>query len=267
MRLRSKRNNRAFTLIELLVVIAIIAVLIAILLPQLGKVRRKANTTKCMASVRGMGMSLQYYVTDYKRMMSFTGNPPDSWTQVLKQYGQIDKLRLCPEAATANNDNLAQQPWWGSTHSAWGNSSETNTTAGPALVSSFGLNGWLYNVNPASAIGTIGGGAPNSYTVPLQTAESQVPAFADCVWRHVLPKPGDAPVSTGGGALGTLEDPSPNDLVNHPISKLIMNRHDKAINVSFLDGHASTTKLPDLYGLAWYRNWKPPTTIPPIPKQ
>lgn len=59
-------KKKGFTLVELLVVIAIIAMLLAILMPALGKVRQLAQRMVCSSNLAGIGKAMLVYTNDDK---------------------------------------------------------------------------------------------------------------------------------------------------------------------------------------------------------
>jgi prepilin-type N-terminal cleavage/methylation domain-containing protein len=68
------KRQHGFTLIELLVVVAIIALLIAILLPSLGRARDRAKLTACASNLRQLGVASGVYAAEWDQYV-----PPEMY--------------------------------------------------------------------------------------------------------------------------------------------------------------------------------------------
>ena len=96
-------KQRGFTLIELLVVIAIIAVLMAILMPALRRVKEQGKMISCLGTLKQWNIIAAMYTeeNDGKFWDSAPGTPAYWWIARLEERYQSrikNKLWFCPSA-------------------------------------------------------------------------------------------------------------------------------------------------------------------------
>ncbi|MHC4559645.1 MAG: type II secretion system protein, partial [Planctomycetota bacterium] len=97
------RRPKGFTLIELLVVIAIIALLMAILLPTLQRIKSQAKSVACQSNLRQWGVVCCMYAEDNEGKLPLTFPfsliADHMWPYIFRPYySDSNDLLLCPMA-------------------------------------------------------------------------------------------------------------------------------------------------------------------------
>ncbi len=241
------RRAKGFTLVEMLVVIAISALLMSIMMPALGKVKKMAQATICMSNLKHWGVIWKMFVDDNND--KFMENL--DWIVPLEPYYMRElKIFLCPAAkkkGTILGSNDSPRSRRGGKFKAW---FEPDVGFDNDLVKdvlgSYGDNMWITHAT--------GGTRLDEYLwkTPSVKGAWQVPIFFDCAVSGVTPWSTDDPPEYDGEIY--LSSPMDVD----EIQAACINRHPiRVINMLFADWAARKVRLKELWDpeCRWYRKW------------
>lgn len=258
----TRGRERAFTLVELLVVIAIIAVLASLLLPALGHAKRKAQATHCLSNLKQWGIAWLLYADDHQG--SFSQGHTVHWARgewvlaLQNYYARKPDLLLCPTAKLRRGPGSAERlvhvgsietVEYGGPHSCYefpliDFTRERTSVARRWLLSSYGINNWVYN--PPSEVSEIQGRPTRwnwrTFNVPNP---SETPLFADSMWRGGGPHHSQPAPRFNGEWLGYEAE----------FHHFAIARHGNGINLLFFDGSVRHRRARDLWALPWHREF------------
>jgi len=234
-----KRNG--FTLIELLVVIAIIALLLAILMPAMARVRKQSRTVVCMANLKQWGLIFTMYTDDNNNLFQkgWVGQKGGSlwWMDAARLYYKVDDFRCCPEATKPYSEG-GKTPF-----GAWGIDPGTFLTKGD--FGSYGINGWVETRNTTDGVGSTKENYLRRWKTPLVRGAADVPLLLDAQWIDGWPNPTNAPPDYDGQPWQGQSN----------MARFCINRHNELVNAVFLDWSVRKVDLKELWTLKWDREY------------
>jgi prepilin-type N-terminal cleavage/methylation domain-containing protein len=245
------KRVRGFTLIELLVVIAIIALLMAILMPALARVKKQAKAVTCQALLKQWGVIWAMYCDDNngnfsRGLVRGSGWHRGEWVICLRSlYRTKTEILQCPMATKRRPDGNE----WGSAFNTYYMPTGGSGSIGGGEEPSYGGSNWIYD--PPSGTNAIQSRPAewNWRNKDNVKGAFRVPVFADAMWRGGGPYEngtrGDPPPAYDGQWLG----------YNREMMHFCINRHEGSVNHLFMDWSVRKVGLKELWKLKWHRQF------------
>jgi prepilin-type N-terminal cleavage/methylation domain-containing protein len=240
-------KRRGFTLIELLVVIAIIAILMAILMPALRRVKEQGKMISCLGNLKQWNLIAAMYTeaNDGKFWDSAPGTPSYWWIRYLDRRYQSwkeNKIWLCPSATKPIIDENGVRAPTFNIFNAWGIFND-NMFPPEGMAGSYGING--YCLIPRSARTYEGGvSVDNGWKTTSERNAAQVPWYIEALRFDLWPLPTHAPANNEFAAWS-----------GNNMARCCINRHQGFLNAAFMDWSARKVGLKELWTLKWHKQF------------
>jgi prepilin-type N-terminal cleavage/methylation domain-containing protein/prepilin-type processing-associated H-X9-DG protein len=272
------RREKGFTLIELLVVIAVIALLMAILLPALQRVRRQTKALICRSNLRQGGT---LWATDVAQndgrfpqrseaewpYWSGGHTPRNGWGWgwgIYNGWGEWDDsetfawteqtkgICFCPMASKPSNteQQFVLSPWRaGGTFKAWVFTRTGASSTDGDIRGSYGINDWICAADSDWEAESLW--RRRCWTTADVKGTDNIPVQLDSCWAW-----------GGWWPLGLPISPPKCDAIPDAYvadrtwrDGVCINRHDGGINGLFLDWSVRKIGLKELWTLKWHREY------------
>ena len=224
------RKLRGFTLIELLVVIAIIALLLAILMPALQRVKKQAQGVVCQSNLKQIGAAAFMYAGEYEQFVprGRAGGTGKAWFQLFMPFLSQKPI---------NNDYRSVDIY------------RCPSYPDKEQTVCYVVNGWRFS-SPTDMTG-------NEIVDPSKLSECEQPAFTifladneDGPWRHIV-------TSAASDGHNRCDVWAPQHLPNRDETdvtrgrRVARARHRKGSNCLFLDWHVDYVPTEDHHIDMW----------------
>jgi len=250
------KTKKGFTLIELLVVIAIIALLLAILLPSLKKVKQIARDVVCRSNLKQWSLIWAMYTNESNSKFPHdypgTNYVRGEWINALRKEWQTEgDIVRCPSAPKYKDFGIGN-PHGSYTTTYWMGSSAANPEE-----CSYGMNTWAYSEKPTGGFGLPGDAANFWKTINVRNSNA-VPMFMDSMWRGGSPGYANSDKITMPAAESETNN-WPEFSYQGGIRQFAMPRHGAGAkagtNVLFFDLSARHVQIKEMWTLKWHRNF------------